>query len=278
MRSHDLFSGSADRSEWRVPSPAILVVSVAILLVITGGAVAYVMSRGNIPTDSRSLCPRDRAPTEIVAILLDPSDPLGEPQKIKLRAILSRVRDRVSRLGLVEMYRLDSLSSSLPKPTLHLCNPGTGEDLNEIYQNPELARRKWQRFADTLMLEVDRQISAAGQRTSPIFEAIQAVAVRAFDQPSFDNRHKKLVIVSDLLQNVPAGLDMYASIPDFDEFQKTPYSAQVRADLADVHVFIVYLNRPFVGTQGRQHMAFWQRYFEYQGAVVDSVEQLFGEK
>ena len=65
-----------------------------------------------------------------------------------------------------------------------LCNPGKGDDLNRIYQNPELARKRWEQdFAAVLSAKLDELLAAPDSASSPIFEAVQAVAVRSFNKP-----------------------------------------------------------------------------------------------
>jgi hypothetical protein len=48
-----------------------------------------------------------------------------------------------------------------------------------------------------------------------IFEAVQATALRTFGRPEYDGWTKRLVIVSDLLQNLPGRLNMYQRVPSF---------------------------------------------------------------
>src|SRR5689334_8857186 len=121
MRSPDLLSDSRTLGGPGSHSPlskGLAIVSTAIVLLLVGGSVAYFKGRSlRVPVDARSLCPTDRPPTEVVAILLDPSDRIAEPQQIQLRNLLSRVRDSVRRFGLIEVYRLDKLAASVPEPT-----------------------------------------------------------------------------------------------------------------------------------------------------------------
>ena len=277
MPQPDLFSdGSEENSSG---SMGMLLLIAAIVLLIVGGAFLYFKSQSLLtPTDAYSLCPIKQNPAEVVAILLDPSDRLGEPQKIQLQGILQRIADKVPKFGLVEVYRIGTTASALPSPVIHLCNPGTGDSVSQVYANPELATRKWKMFAESVTTTINREISTNQQASSPIFEAVQAIGVRAFSQPMFDHLPKRLVIVSDLLQNVPGHIDMYRSMPEFSTFKATPYYKQIRTDLSGVTVFIVYLNRPFVPTQGRAHVNFWENYFRDQNAEVESVIQLFGDR
>jgi hypothetical protein len=229
-----------------------------------------------VPTDSNTLCPTDRPVSQVTAILLDVSDRFSEPQRLQIQNQLARLRDSMPRFGLVEVYTVDRLGRRVTAPIFHLCNPGTGADLNRIYQNPELARKKWNGFAGKLAADIDRQISQPATGTSPIFEAIQATALRTFSNPAYDGLPKRLVIVSDLLQNVPGRLDMYRGIPSFRSFRRTPYFSRIRADLRGVAVSIYYLSRPEVETQGRRHLAFWDAYLRSQGAVSIAASGVFG--
>jgi hypothetical protein len=231
-----------------------------------------------VPTDPATLCPTKRPPAEVDVILLDVSDRFSEPQRLQLQNHLARFRDSIPRFGLVEVYAVDRLGRRVSEPIVHVCNPGMGTDLNRIYQNPQLAKKRWDGFAKRLTADINRQIESPALTSSPIFEAIQATALRTFGKPEYDNVPKRLVIVSDLLQNVPGGLSMYAGVPSFESFKATPYFSRVRADLQYVSVLIYYLARPRVEAQNRGHLAFWEDYFRSQGAEVESVEKVYGDR
>lgn len=255
----------------------IVAVSITLLLLVGGGSVLYMKGRAASPaTDPVTLCLVHAPPPEVVVVLLDVTDQLSEPQRLEIRNHLTRVRNSLQRFGLVEVYTVDRLSRRVTEPVLHLCNPGTGADLSSIYQNPTLARRKWEAFADTLAHEIDKQLTTREMPASPIFEAIQSTALRTFGRADFDGVRKRLVIFSDLLQHVPGVFTMYQHVPSFESFKTDPYFANVRADLQGVSVFIYYLARPMT-TQGRAHIRFWEEYFATQGARVELVQRIFGD-
>jgi hypothetical protein len=231
-----------------------------------------------VPVEPTSLCPAKQPPSEVDVLLLDVSDRFSEPQRLQLQNQLARFRDSIPRFGLVEMYTVDRLSRRVTEPVVHLCNPGTGADLNRVYQNPELARKKWKGFAYKLDADIDRQIALPAMKTSPIFEAIQATALRTFGKPDYDGLPKRLVIVSDLLQNVPGELSMYQGVPAFEAFEKTPYYSRVRSELDGVSVLLYYLARPAVKQQDGNHLAFWRDYLQAQGAEVEGVEKIYGDR
>lgn len=249
----------------------------AVSLVGIGVALSLKSRSVSVPTDPETLCPSKRPPAEVAVILLDVSDRFSEPQRLQIQNHLARFRDSIPRFGLVEVYTVDRLGRRVTEPVTHLCNPGTGTDLNRVYQNPELAKKRWDGFARKLRSDLNRQISSPALASSPIFEAIQAAAIRTFGNPEYDGVPKRLVIVSDLLQNVPGGLSMYAGVPSFESFKTTPYFSRVRSDLQYVSVLVYYLARPGVARQDRAHLAFWEDYFRSQGAEIEAVEQVYGD-
>jgi hypothetical protein len=281
VRLRDYKSGTASTERTKGLSLKLKIAgaaAVALVLIVGGAMLALKGKAASVPTDSASLCPTRRPPSEVLVILLDVSSRLSEPQRLQLQNQLSRLRDSIPRLGLVQVYTVDKLRRRLTKPVNNLCNPGTGAELNQIYQNPQLARKKWYDFAAKLRADIDGEIKSRPHKTSPIFEAIQATALRTFGKPEFDGLPKHLVIVSDLLQHVPGKLSMYKDVPPFDKFKNTDYFARVRADLKGVKVLVYYLVRPGVKEQDRKHLEFWEAYFHFQGADMEPVEKVFGDK
>jgi hypothetical protein len=279
LRDYESGSKAPGESPRFGPKARIAALGLFLVLLLTAGISLFVKSEsGAVPTDKVTLCPTKRTPSEILVILLDVSDQFSEPQRLQIQNHLGRIRDSIPRFGLVEVYTLDRLGRRVTENTTHMCNPGAGDDLSQIYQNPALARKKWQGFAAKLTADIDRQIRAPRLPTSPIFEAIQATALRTFGKPEYDGLPKHLVIVSDLMQNVPDGLSMYNDFPSFEKFKNTSYFSRVRGDLKGVSVLIYYLVRSSAPKQNPEHLGFWRDYFRFEGATVESVDKVFGDK
>jgi hypothetical protein len=280
LRERD--SGRASHRDTGTPAGASWLIGsivAAIGLLAVGGGWLYFKSRElRVVADAETLCPVDRAPPEITVVLLDLSSTLSDVQRLDVKNELTRVRDALPRFGRVEVFAVDDRAPRVLEPVLALCNPGRGDDLNAIYQNPQLARERWDRdFARTLDGAIEELLAAPEAATSPIFEAIQAVSLRTFDAPELDGvAGRRLVLVSDLMQNVPGQLRMYDAIPRFDEFARTPYWLDVKAELDGVEATILYLQRPSSQRLWQPQIEFWSRYFEAQGASVERVLPLSG--
>ena len=281
MRLRDYTKGLTDPEEpTRFGVKArIAAVALFLALLIGAGITFFVKSEeGVVPTDKATLCPTKRSPSEIVVILLDVSDQFSEPQRLQVQSHLARVRDSVPRFGLIEVYRVDKPGRRVTKHVTHMCNPGAGGDLSQIYQNPALAKKKWRAFAGKLTADINRLIASRRLKTSPIFEAVQSTALRTFGKPEYDGLPKHLVIVSDLMQNVPGGLTMYKGFPPFEKFKNTAYFSRVRGDLKGVSIRIYYLVRSNAPKQTPDHLGFWKDYFRFQGATIESVDKPHGDK
>lgn len=271
-RSPNASGGAA--AKWAIAS---IVLAIALLAGVGGWL--YVRSNElRVAADAETLCRADGALPEVTVVLLDLSSTLSDVQKLDVKNELTRLRDRIPRFGRIDVFAVDDRAARIVEPILRLCNPGRGEDMNELYQNPQLARQRWERdFASTLNGALEKLLAMPEAATSPIFEAIQAVALKTFDDPALDGvQSRRLVLVSDLMQNVPGHLRMYDAIPKFDDFARTPYWLDVKADLKNVDVTVLYLQRPTSQRLWTSQVEFWSRYFDAQGASIERVLPLSG--
>lgn len=250
--------------------------AVVLVLLILGAIGIYLQGESaKVVTDPITLCATDKQPNEHVVLLLDLSDGYSEPQHLQIRNELSRAIMSVPKLGLIEAYAVDRTGMRITRPLMHLCNPGSEKDVNQIYQNPKQAKERWIAFSDRLDKSLEQLMSSTKASTSPIFEAVQSVALQSLNAPKYDGVPKKLIVVSDLLQNVPNKLSQYRDAPTFEAFKSSAYFADVRADLMGAEVRLLYLVRPET-PQDPQHIQFWEQYFVEQGGRVTEVIPIYG--
>ncbi len=248
-----------------------------LVILIVGYSMLFLKGQANlVKTDPDTLCPINHPLSEIVVVLLDMSDEFSEPQKLRIQNDIEQIKNGLGQYGLIEVYAVDRLEKRVTEPVVHLCNPGTGAEMSRIYENPDLARMKWEGFVKKLYLELDRLMSRPPSQTSAIFEAVQATALRTFNRPEYDGLPKRLLIVSDFLQNVPGKMSHYEGIPTFEEFKKSAYFSDIRADLTGVDVTLLYLVRPKTPQKWPEHRNFWERYFLYQNASVELIDPVYG--
>jgi hypothetical protein len=246
----------------------ISLISVAALL-----GVGYSRSSLRDTRDALTSCPIDEPPSGYTALVVDKTDGMSERQLRRLESERDRLLSKVGPGEMVSIYVVDDRTSPVLDPELALCSPGAGRDANPLYQNPGKHEARFQeRFAERLaavVAELERPRSSA---RSPILEAIHAVA----SSPEFERSRgrRELVVVSDLLQNVPE-LSHYSGVPRFEDFRESAYAASVAADLRGAEVRVIYLRRPEdLRAQNDAHRTFWKSVFEESGAAhVEFLQQ-----
>lgn len=240
-----------------------LVFAVFVVLVLVG-----FWPRGE--HDPTTLCPKDGDYSR-TAVLIDATDALSASQVKIIRDEINALRKRLTPHEWVGIFVLDENNLVLPRPEVALCNPGDESTANPLYENPHQVRRRFEReFRAPIEASVERLARLPSKPTSPILEMIRAVALdRNFDS----TRNRRLIVVSDLLQNVP-NYSHYRQDANFDRWRDTPYAREfLQLSLLDVEVDILYLKRTDArALQTRGHVAFWEDYFDAVGAVVQTLK------
>lgn len=256
------------RHQGRPKTPFIALVVVVTILVAL--MVVALWPRGEY--DPKTLCPKDGNYSR-TAVLIDATDSLSATQVKAIREEVTALRKRLALHEWVGIFVLDEDNLVLPRPEVALCYPGDESTANPLYENPRQIQRRFEReFRAPIEAAVERLAGLPPKRTSPILEMIRAVALdRNFDS----TKGRRLIVVSDLLQNVP-DYSHYQAKPDLEQWRDKPYAREfLQLSLLDVDVDILYLKRIDAGSlQTRGHVAFWEDYFDAVGATVHTLKPI----
>jgi len=249
---------------------AVSVLSLAVLLL---SGVFYLNGKfeaNREQTDKQTFCRAGNIP-EIVAVIVDHTDNFTPVQHEALRKYLRDVALDVQKNGMVQLYDVDSTSTSVLQPKFFLCNPGNENDLeNMIARRASTVRQNYEdTFVKKLNTVLENLLVAKAAQQSPIMESIQSVAVTAFAGQDRAAAKKTLIIVSDLLQYTP-DLSLYKGAPDFETFKKSGLWQKIHMDLHGITVKVLYVRRD--SGQSKNLLLFWQKYFEEQGATFQTPE------
>lgn len=250
----------------------IVIIIIVILLLLLGFGAYHFASRET--SDAVTLCPHGGNYPR-TAVLIDATDSLSESQ---IKAVIDNInslpqrredRGQIVRGEWVGVFVLNEDNRFLPEPTVALCYPGNKDTAKIMVENEHRIQRTYkQKFLRPMEEAVRRLAQTPEQPSSPIFEMISAVAMYG----NFDTTQKRrLIIVSDMLQNV-AAYSHYRDGVDYAKFRETPYARDLLQPslLSGVTVEIWYLKRagsPVRALQ-RSHVDFWQRYFRDVGAEL----------
>lgn len=239
---------------------ALIALSFAMFFVV--GMVSLVAPWRAGQYDEATFCRTDGQYARTI-ILIDATDSLSEAQIKTVTEEIIDLRGSLSPSEWVGVFVLDESDTVLPAAATALCNPG--DKANPLYQNPEEIRRRYeQRFVMPMRQAVAALFNRPPQKNSPILEMIRAVAlVSEFNS----SQPRRLIIVSDMLQNV-AAYSHYRDGTDFLRWQKSDYAADfLRLSLTGVEVSVWYVKRPEVRhLQTHGHANFWHQFFTAAGA------------
>ena len=229
------------------------------------GALAYYVSAPEAH-DAETLCPIDRAVPH-TAMLVDRTDPFTKEHTTLFVSAVKRATEALRDHERLSLFLIEGSAPKTPTPILSICKPPDGSGANWLYENKTLLRAQYEeRFTAPLSALVERLARSESAPTSPIMEMVRSVA--ALPEFSSAVRERKLIIVSDLLQNV-RGYSHYRSKPIYEEFRSSRYASSVRPDLVGAEVELVYLPNKRARANGTaEHRAFWRQYFAAAGASV----------
>jgi hypothetical protein len=241
-------------------------------LLTAGAAVAVVLAAGgavglakghDVPVDAAH-CPVSGLPTTSTVIVDDLSDaPLGSQREALLQAVLAE-RDRTPERGKLVLLSVNAASPFEPVERLALCSPLPERASNVMVHTPSKVRDRWR---DDFGQPVEAAAAAAsrspGSAASPIVEAVSAAAWRP--DWSASQEHRRLVIISDLLQHDPQGFSLYRQ--DVTAFTRAVLAHKAVPDLGGVEVEIVELKRPDqLARQAAMAEPFWVAWLTARGA------------
>lgn len=217
--------------------------------------------------DGETLCRKDLPLKGHTVVLVDKSDFMAKEEIAALAARIQLIKrsGELARNSLLTVLVVNGDTAGMLTPSFRLCNPGTKDDANALFQNPLFVQAD---FDDKFGRPLDDALKALMEpettRTSPILEAIKHIA----DGSDFNKVQgpRRLIIFSDMLQNVPE-YSHYGNVARYEAFKGTPYQETVAARLEGVDVEIHYLDRPRDRLhQNAGHRKFWQDYFTDAGA------------
>ena len=228
-------------------------------LALGGLAAAATMLRPP-PTDEATFCRTDVPLGAHTLILVDATDRLDARHKKRLDAVITQERARLAPYDRLSILALRPATPQEPRILFSLCLPPDGRMANPLFENPKLIQQRWDERIGKALESAERRAGGSGAaRVSPIAASIRAAAA----DPDFaaPGPTRRFVLVSDMLENDPAGLSIYRN--------DDPAMMQTRnAALESVTVRVVMLDRP--GDEARQDLMrakFWAPYFAASGAA-----------
>lgn len=239
---------------------ALGIVLIALMLLVLGGLASAAFFLRPPPTDPTTLCRTDIALSAHTIVLVDSTDRLEPRHRRKLRAVLAQERARLSQYDRLTLMRLNARHPQEPTILFSKCLPLPPERTNPLFQNARMIQQQWdQDFEHALDTALRSAQSGGAAPASPILAGLRAIAA----DPDYGAEipHRRLVLVSDLLEHDPNGFSLYAPGATYAAWRARAHSQP--ADLSNVELRIVPLDRPENAERQTNALAnFWPAYFD----------------
>lgn len=249
--------------------------AVGVVVLVLLGGLAWWVSKTRVPVGP-DLCPRS-GPRAIHLIAIDRSDPITGQQAQRIRQTLEGIKLNTAPATRFDVYTFEGDSEEVLRPLLSICAPPRPEDANELIENPDRVRKRYEEgFEQVLSEAIDGLLHASTRPTSPIMESIRAAAQTSFGVYESGQVPLRATLISDMVQN-SAALSHIRSIPNFDQLAQSQQWVSLRPDLRGADVDILYLFRPQAVRSGapiqnRGHQFFWEQYVTAGGGRLRSIQ------
>jgi hypothetical protein len=262
------------RSRRRARTDRTVGVALAAVGIILVGALAltvFWVKRQHIALDDVN-CPKT-GPKAVHVLLIDRSDPISGQQAQHIRQVVQRLKDDAVFGTRFDVYTFEGDSVNELPPVLRVCAPGRPQDANELIENPERVRK---RYEDSFALVLDKTLNellrASTRPNSPIVESLRAAAQTSFGSFDAGQIPMRATLVSDMVQH-SAALSHFAAEANFKQLSSTTKWASLRPQLKGADIYVLYLLRPTAvrggaPIQNRGHQAFWEQLIEASGGRV----------
>jgi hypothetical protein len=254
---------------------ALAVLGIIMIGGLSGGALWLRKTKEVFDADN---CLRS-GPRAVHVIMIDRSDPITDQQAQGVRQQIERTKNESHFGTQFDIYTFEGDTKKELRPIFHVCAPGRPEDANELIENPEFVRRRYQeQFSDVIDREVTALLRVSTLPNSPIIESIRAATITSFGPLTNGTIPLHVTIVSDMVQNTTLA-SHFKSEPNFAQLSKSSAWSLLQPNLKGAVVDILYLLRPNArrGTimiQNRGHQLFWEQLIAASGGRLDSMTPL----
>ena len=205
-------------------------------------------------------------------LIVDKTDEISETQSKHLKSYLEKLKNDLEFHEKLTIYTLKPTSFYYLEPIFSMCKPQSGKEANVLIENRLMIQKRFEDFFSKPLENIEAELIKKSEfQQSPIIEMISEVG--KLDDFSTDIDKRKLIIISDMLQNTET-LSHYNKFT-FEKFINSSAGKLLRPSLAGVEVEILYLQRPSaIQFQNENHIVFWNKYFASCGAQIVKITKI----
>lgn len=207
-------------------------------------------------------CRRDGVVAQHTVVLIDQSDPFAEQDVRWAQKVISDESRRLGKYGRLTLVGLRSETPYEPEEVFSRCSPGVRS--NGWTDNPRMIEDTFlEAFSDPLAFETETLLAQIEQPSSPLVEALIGIADRSDFSSSI--RDRRVVLVSDLIQNSPELSHLRTGAVDFSSVEDSRFDTE-KPKLDGVQVVVRVVPRRTYRFPKEDLVDFWVQMFEASGA------------
>ena len=250
---------------------------IGVVVLILGAIGIFIAMNRGVEVDKNTMCRLDGDFDQQI-VILDMTDNYNAIQVQQIKHIIENIVDHLAVSEQLQLFFIDSTIPSEMKAELSLCNPGDGAGKSEIYSNPKLFKKRWEkRFHAPLSAKMQALSGDYTSTTSPIIETVQAVNNIALPYVREEGHRYKITIISDMIQNSEALSFFKTRAASLTHFVDSPDYVKTRTDLNSIDLDIVVVRRDkYEALQSREYIDFWVELFSSMNANVENIKATDG--
>jgi hypothetical protein len=247
------------------------------MTLIALAAITWWVQKSHITLDAEN-CPAS-GPRLVNLIMIDRSDPISGQQAQRIRQYIQKAKEDASFGTRFDIYTFEGDIKNELRPVVRVCAPGKPEDANELIENPDMIRRRYEeKFSSVLDKTISDLVQGNTKDSSPIIESLRGAAISSFGSINASKVPLRATLISDMVQHTST-VSHFRNSPDFPALSKTMAWATLRPELNGAEVHILYLLRPSAtrsgaSIQNRGHQLFWEQLIGASNGRLNGIDPI----
>lgn len=236
-----------------------------LMMFLVGGAILAILTLSFTndvkKIDEETLCYKGEVPTDIIAILIDSTEPLDERTVGHAKAKIKNIINDSPINTLINLYAIEAGNEKHIKPIANLCKPDDGSNASEWTSSPTWIKKIFnEKFDLPLNAHLDGLLKMPPSTSSPIIESLQSAVIESF-LANENSGQDKIVLISDMIQNTSM-YSFYNESLSFDNyFSKVRNSGAGVLDLRDINVQVLVVPKNVPNGTRKDLLDFWGEFF-----------------
>jgi hypothetical protein len=237
-----------------------------VVVVFIGGIFTFSANNELKEIDEKTLCYKDDVPTDIIAILIDSTEPLDEKTVRNAQLEIENIIKNSPTNTLVNLYAIETGSEKHIRPIANLCKPDDGTSASELTSSPAWIKKIFNdKFVLPLADHLTSLLKMPPSTSSPIIESLQSAVIESF--LSHENSgDKKIVLISDMIQNTSMYSFYKESVSFNSYFSKVKNSGSGLLNLTDINIQVLVVPNNVPNGTREDLTRFWGKFFRENNA------------